>query len=197
LWWKDPELAKELAPTNRLVTLRHGSRRGFNEWIVLPDAIWAVKRARHAGEEDQVVRRALTSADHAIIAKIVRDIPASVRGKDVLANTLCEGERLSISFTPEGSDGLDNISLFGTWIPELAPLLDAIDQFGPKDHPIPFLRRTAQELYGDSHLVRTQAEAQVHDCFSRETPWWCQWRSLIFFVDLRCRLGAPSRKDQC
>lgn len=178
LWIRNPEKIAMFEPRNRTVTIEEGSDDGRCV-IVLPNEIRVFHRNNYVGGTDALLAVApLSVAQRDMIAAAIAAVPASVRGREHTSGGL-DGRSLRISFTSDGSRGLDDIFLKNAWREEVAPLVDAVSGCLPLGQNIDFKANLLRfsDLNAGPLTAWTWAQKDAMQP-QPAVPWWCVWRRL-------------------
>lgn len=182
LWNRNPDYVRKLSPENRLLTINQWAMSDSLAWIVMRDRILLVHENGRGVTEPAIIGEA--PLDQAALNRIqtaLTRLPDSARGKVYLADGVFDGVALRISFAPDGKERADDVRISNTWVEEFRPLLTAVSELGPKDHPIPFIKEMAtdERLREYPTTVRTKAEQDRREWGELKTPWWCVWRKWL------------------
>ncbi len=125
-------------PGNRVITVeRWASVAGFAiAWAVYPDKVVVFTRNDFEKPEHVIAEQTIDVTALANIKQEIKNLPARLVGKHFSKAGVHDGVFIRVSFSSSGALTSERIEVENMYLPDLAPLLEAVDAHLPADEQI-------------------------------------------------------------
>ena len=156
--------------------------RKWLEWVVLDNRICLFDRRPFGSSDDVLLAESPLSVEgRAEILAAIQELKPKAGGKDFRADGVMDGTGLRIVFSSDGTKGSDDIVLENAWVDVVGHFYETINRFTPPEHRLKFRDIVTSDPDMRHHLVTTRTLKQVEQIYgpTRQTAWWCVWRSFL------------------
>lgn len=180
LWVREPAVFKQFNPDGRLLTLAQWTMRDLVEWIVLRDRVLVVRRNSLVRDDELLASAPLPPERREEIVAATRRLRTEVGGMHFQDDDVMDGLQLTVLFSPDGTEGVDDVVLANAWSEVVGPIVDLVNRAAPSEYPLGFREDVGREEPGRRRIV-TVRTLREHERLFRGVPrtaWWCWWRAL-------------------